>query len=246
MSANPPNDSAASPEYPPSQPWQGYPPQPASEPTYPPPAPAYPAPLGYSSAPVYPPSPNDYTQPAQTAQPVAPQYVPPMGAPAYPSAPLGSPYPAPGYGQPAYPSMPMGSPYMAAGYPYGAPVPTGSSGMAIASVICGIVGAVIVVAGLLIGALVAGTGAGAFTSTQEQAAMVPLFTGVGGFIALLASIPAVVTGHIGLGRINRSGGAVSGRGAALTGVILGYCEIAIPLLCTVIFIALAVAAANGG
>jgi hypothetical protein len=45
------------------------------------------------------------------------------------------------------------------------------------------------------------------------------------------AIPAVICGHLALGRIQRSGGSLGGRGLALAGLITGYVGIAlIPLL----------------
>ena len=88
--------------------------------------------------------------------------------------------------------------------------------------------------------------AGAYPTARLQFASFPLWTGLGGFLALTCSIPAVITGHLALGKIARSGGATSGRRVALTGVIMGYVEIATPLLCTVIFIVLAIAMARTG
>ncbi|HEX9039215.1 MAG TPA: DUF4190 domain-containing protein [Ktedonobacterales bacterium] len=215
---SPPPDQTA-------QQWPGYPAQPA----YPPPTPAYPPTPGYPPAPGYPPS-TEYP-------PSSAMYAPPQPAPAYPSMPLGAPYPAPGYGQPAYPSMPMGSPYMT-------PAQSGLSGQAIASIICASVGALLVLGGFLLGALA--SAGGTFTSSYERNAMYPLFGGVGGLLALPLSIAAVVTGHLALSKIKRSGGAVSGHSAALAGVIMGYVEIAVPIISFIVFFALAVASTSNG
>ncbi len=42
------------------------------------------------------------------------------------------------------------------------------------------------------------------------------------FLGPLTGIPAVITGHMALGRIKKSGGALQGHGMALAGLILGY------------------------
>jgi hypothetical protein len=53
-------------------------------------------------------------------------------------------------------------------------------------------------------------------------------------IGPLFAIPAVICGHISLGRIKRSAGALAGEGMAITGLVLGYVSIAIlPLLAAI-------------
>lgn len=52
----------------------------------------------------------------------------------------------------------------------------------------------------------------------------------------VGTITAIVTGHLSLSRINRSGGTVGGRGMAVTGLILGYVSIVTTLLA--VFIAI--------
>lgn len=46
------------------------------------------------------------------------------------------------------------------------------------------------------------------------------------FLGPLFGIPAVICGHLGLSRINAAGGALSGRGAAIGGLVTGYLAIA--------------------
>lgn len=54
-------------------------------------------------------------------------------------------------------------------------------------------------------------------------ATVSLICGIGSVIfGPLTGIPAVITGHIALGKIKKSGGVLQGRGLAITGLILGY------------------------
>src|SRR5580698_10095170 len=40
--------------------------------------------------------------------------------------------------------------------------------------------------------------------------------------AILTAIPGVICGHMGLARINKSGGALTGNGLAIGGLITGY------------------------
>jgi uncharacterized protein DUF4190/uncharacterized protein DUF4339 len=54
-------------------------------------------------------------------------------------------------------------------------------------------------------------------------AITSLICGILGFVTLgLAGLPAVITGHMGLSAIRRSGGALTGRGMAIAGLIMGY------------------------
>lgn len=48
-----------------------------------------------------------------------------------------------------------------------------------------------------------------------------LLCGLGG----IATLIAIITGHMALGRIKRSGGAIGGRGMAIAGLIMGYMSI---------------------
>ncbi|WP_140403381.1 DUF4190 domain-containing protein [Microbacterium oxydans] len=146
--------------------------QPAAQPTqsYPGAAPTY-APPGY---PPYGAQPTAAPQPGYAPPPAQPGYAPPASQPGY--APPAS---QPGYG--AYPS---------AGYPAAASRPT--SPLAVASLICGIAGVVLIWA----------------------------------IIPVLASIAAVITGHMALGQIKRQPG-IGGRGLAIAGLILGYAVVAI-------------------
>ena len=56
----------------------------------------------------------------------------------------------------------------------------------------------------------------------------------------LAAIPAAITGHMALGRIKRSAGALAGRGMAIAGLILGYTSIVALIAAIVLFFALLV------
>lgn len=70
-------------------------------------------------------------------------------------------------------------------------------------------------------------------------AITALITGIGGivlswtFVALLASIVAVITGHMALSQIRRNP-ALSGRGMAIAGLILGYAGVALLVIMIVI------------
>ena len=59
--------------------------------------------------------------------------------------------------------------------------------------------------------------------------------GIGSFFFyLLTAIPAVICGHMALGRIKRSGGALGGSGLAITGLVLGYMMIAsLPIIVSI-------------
>ncbi|HET6441689.1 MAG TPA: DUF4190 domain-containing protein [Phycisphaerae bacterium] len=70
-------------------------------------------------------------------------------------------------------------------------------------------------------------------------AIASLVCGLASFVCLanvLTGIPAVITGHMALGRIKRSAGALGGRGLAFAGLILGYTSIvAMTVLLILIF-----------
>ena len=57
---------------------------------------------------------------------------------------------------------------------------------------------------------------------------------------LLTAIPAVICGHVAYGRIRRSGGALSGEGLALGGMITGYMGIALSILVIPLMAAIAI------
>ena len=56
----------------------------------------------------------------------------------------------------------------------------------------------------------------------------------------LTGIPAVITGHIALSKIKKSGGIIHGRGMAIAGLILGYISIVLTLLLIIILIDIAI------
>jgi hypothetical protein len=66
----------------------------------------------------------------------------------------------------------------------------------------------------------------------STAAIVSLSFGIASWVLLpvLASIVAVIAGHMARGEIRRSNGTISGDGLALVGMILGYVNLAAALL----------------
>jgi len=52
---------------------------------------------------------------------------------------------------------------------------------------------------------------------------------------LLTGLPAIICGHISLGRIRRSRGAVGGRGIAIGGLVTGYIGTVLPVLLILLF-----------
>ena len=57
-------------------------------------------------------------------------------------------------------------------------------------------------------------------------------------LPLVASIPAVILGHIARREIRTSGGAITGDGMALAGLIIGYIYGGLLILCVLIFVAM--------
>jgi Domain of unknown function (DUF4190) len=58
-------------------------------------------------------------------------------------------------------------------------------------------------------------------------------------MAGLCFIPAIIMGHIALGRIKRSEGTLGGRGRAIAGLVLGYSFIGLGLLAVVVAVIVA-------
>jgi hypothetical protein len=77
-------------------------------------------------------------------------------------------------------------------------------------------------------------------------AVVSLITGILGWsiVPFLGSIVAVITGHLAKKEIRESGGALSGDGMALAGLILGYTAIGIGILVIIALILLITLAAT--
>lgn len=169
-------------------------------------------------APGYPGAPG-YHAPAAPASPPAPAYPTAPAAPAYPAAPAAPDYPpvapaspgnavVPGYASPAYPAQtpaypaqPQAYPAQPQAYHAGYASPTGHPGYAAPAYAparptngLAVTAMVCGIAGLVLGIFI---------------------------IPLLASVAAVITGHMALSQLKRSP-QVNGRGMAITGLILGY------------------------
>lgn len=73
-------------------------------------------------------------------------------------------------------------------------------------------------------------------------AIASLICGIAGItcFSILAGIPAVVTGHLALGRIKRAAGALAGRGIAIAGLVLGYISIGATIVFFVVGLLLAI------
>ncbi len=65
-------------------------------------------------------------------------------------------------------------------------------------------------------------------------AIASLVLGLGFCLGALTGIPAVVCGHVALGKIKRSGGTVGGRGLAIGGLVLGYLGIFLMLVAIIL------------
>jgi hypothetical protein len=57
---------------------------------------------------------------------------------------------------------------------------------------------------------------------------------------IFSAVPAVICGHVAWSRIRRSGGAVTGEGLALAGMITGYIAIALSVVVIPMFVAIAI------
>lgn len=77
---------------------------------------------------------------------------------------------------------------------------------------------------LLAGAAVLPTGVPAENSGLALASMI---LGISGFLCGITAIPAVICGHMALGKIKQSQGRIGGNGFAITGLITGYISLAI-------------------
>lgn len=174
-----------------------------------------------SAAPPVPPAPKydapsapAYDTPAPEAPP-APAYgapeipaAPAYGAPAAPAAPAyGAPAhnAAPAYGTPAYGAAPAyGTPAYGAPSPYGA-APYG-----------------------------AGYGSTVRTNVLAIISLVASIAGFIGVVPFIGPIAGVITGHISLAQIKRTG--ENGRGMALAGTIIGWVGIGVAILLIIFFI----------
>jgi len=69
---------------------------------------------------------------------------------------------------------------------------------------------------------------------RNSLALVALILGIAGFFTGIASIGAIVVGHISLSQIKKTG--EEGRSMALWGTILGYAAIALGIILVIIFV----------
>jgi len=161
----------------------------------------------YSPPPPYPPATQQQQPQAASQPPSTPPYSGAQQQPSVQPYPGSSQYP----GSPQHPGAqqyPAGQPYAASpSYPAAQPyAPAAPYAPARPS------------SGLAITSLVTGIGGIVFSWT---------------FVALLASIAAVITGHMAL-KQTRQDSTVGGRGMAIAGVILGYVGVAILALTVVV------------
>ncbi len=169
---------------------------------------------------------SDPTPPQQPAEPAS-------TTPSSPAVPLTPPY-ASGYAWPAYPPT-YGAPQApAAGHPMPPRYPQQP-------------GTVYPPAGYAPPYGYAGYPAVPRTNSLAITSMVSSLVGVvfsWTWILGLGVIVGVITGHIALGQIRRTG--ESGRGMALAGVIIGWVSIAAGALIVILLLALWATAASGG
>ena len=69
---------------------------------------------------------------------------------------------------------------------------------------------------------------------RNTLALITLILGIAGFFTGITGLAAIVTGHISLGQIKKSG--EEGRGLALTGLILGYVTVGLTILAVLFFV----------
>ena len=124
----------------------------------------------------------------------------------------------------------MGPPNMAAGY--GSPAPASARRLAIASLVCALLRLAAAAGGMLFGysASVILPANRAPSAELELVSGVGFGMGLGGAPSLALSVPAVTTGSLARGRLKRSGAVGASRPMALVGLVLGYLEIAAPVL----------------
>ncbi|WP_209561679.1 DUF4190 domain-containing protein [Frigoribacterium sp. PvP032] len=79
---------------------------------------------------------------------------------------------------------------------------------------------------------------------RNSLALVALILGIAGFFTGIASIGAIVVGHISLSQIKKTG--EEGRSMALWGLILGYVAVALFIIATIFIIIFVAAAASTG
>jgi hypothetical protein len=75
------------------------------------------------------------------------------------------------------------------------------------------------------------------TPSTSNMAVASLILGILGcsFLFLIASIPAIICGHIALREINRSHGQIEGKGYAQAGLVLGYLAVGLTIVGYLLF-----------
>lgn len=76
------------------------------------------------------------------------------------------------------------------------------------------------------------------TSPLNIMALVGFILSLSGLVVGITVIPGIVLSHIGLSQIKRTG--ESGRGFALTGLVVGYCLVGLSVLAVIVVVLLAI------
>ena len=76
------------------------------------------------------------------------------------------------------------------------------------------------------------------TSPLNIMALVGFILSMSGLVVGITVIPGIVLSHIGLSQIKRTG--ESGRGFALTGLVVGYCLVGLSVLAVIVVVLLAI------
>ena len=76
------------------------------------------------------------------------------------------------------------------------------------------------------------------TSPLNIMALVGFILSLSGLVVGITVIPGIVLSHIGLSQIKRTG--ESGRGFALTGLVVGYCLVGLSVLAVIVIVLLAI------
>ena len=79
---------------------------------------------------------------------------------------------------------------------------------------------------------------------RNSLALVALILGIAGFFTGIASIGAIIVGHISLSQIKKTG--EEGRSMALWGTILGYVAVALFIIAIIFVVIFVAAAASAG
>ncbi|HEX9039216.1 MAG TPA: DUF4190 domain-containing protein [Ktedonobacterales bacterium] len=140
---------------------------------------------------------------------------------------------------PMYPPQGYAAPLAAPGYAaplYVAPAQVGTSGLAIASLVCAVIGGILIPVALVVAFFAMLFGSDGFANDINGLYEATLFVfGILVAPSAVCGLAAVITGHLALSGIKRSSGALTGRGVALFGLIFGYLNLAPSILCWITF-----------